>query len=232
VQRAQVNLTPGGGMAKFIDHTLLKPSAKLSDIRKLCSQAKKAGFYSVCVNPCHVALCKKILKKSRVKVSSVCGFPLGANSINAKVFEASESIRNGADEIDAVMNIGLFKSGEYGYINKEFRALRSACRGKTLKIIIEACLLSDREKAAAARLAERAGADFVKTSTGFSSGGAVVRDIELLRKTLGPKTAIKASGGIRTYGDAARLIAAGASRLGTSSSLEIIAREKTGRDLS
>lgn len=209
-------------IASFIDHTLLKSNAKESDIRKLCRQARKFRFRAVCVNLYYAGLCRKLLKGSGVRVCVPVGFPLGAVSSGVKAFESRDAVRSGADEIDMVSNIGALKSGEYKTFFNDIREVRKATRGKILKVIIETAYLTRSEKIKACTLAKKAGVDFVKTSTGFAPKGATVSDIKLLRKVLGPEAGIKASGGIKTFRDALRMIKAGADRIGTSNSVAIM----------
>ena len=222
-----------GELAAMIDHTSLKPQATEEDIRKLCAEAVEYGFASVCVNTGYLPLCRKLLKEDRdsgVKCCVVIGFPLGACATEAKVFEAMYAVREGADELDMVINVGAIKERRDEEAAYDIRAVREACRGKTLKVIIETSLLTDEEKARATRIAALAGADFVKTSTGFMGGGATVPDIALIRKTLDElervgltkHVKVKASGGIRTYEDACALVLAGADKLGTSAGVGII----------
>jgi len=206
----------------FIDHTLLKADATVADIRGLCLEAKKYGFYSVCVNPANVRLCKNILSGSGVKVCTVAGFPLGASAAVTKAFEAKTAAKEGADEIDMVINVGALKSGRTGLVLDEIKLVRAAVPGKVLKVIIEAALLSRKEKILACRLAKKAGADLVKTSTGFASGGASVPDVRLLRGAAGSRLGVKAAGGIRDAKTFLKMIKAGASRVGTSNSVSIM----------
>ena len=202
---------------KFIDHTILKPDASIEDIKRICKEAKEYNFMSVCVNPAFIDLCKNELKDSDVKVCTVIGFPLGATLPQAKALETREAVFEGADEIDMVINVTMLKAHQDDYVYNEIEKVRRSCMGKVLKVIIETCLLTDEEKVRACLLAKKAGADFVKTSTGFSTGGATVHDIELMRKTVGPEMGVKASGGIRTHEDLLAMIKAGATRIGTSS---------------
>lgn len=206
-------------LARMIDHTLLKPDATAKDIKDLCAEAKKHNFASVCVNPVHVSLAAELLKKTNVKVCTVIGFPLGATTSETKAFETKNAITNGAQEVDMVMNIGALKSGDYAKVRKDISAVVAVARDAIVKVIIETGLLTDEEKVHACQLAKEAGADFVKTSTGFS-GKATVHDVKLMRKAFGK--GIKASGGIRTYEDAIALVKAGATRIGTSAALSII----------
>lgn len=210
-------------IAGMIDHTLLKPDAKRDDIRRLCEEALEYKFKAVCVNPYHVKFCSEILKDSGVLTASVAGFPLGANTTEAKVFEAKKAIEDGAGEIDMVINIGALKDGDYEYVENDIKALVNASKGKAIvKVIIEACLLNDEEKVRACELSMSAGADFVKTSTGFSSGGATEEDVRLMKSVVGDKLEVKASGGVRDKETALKMIEAGATRIGTSSGIKII----------
>lgn len=207
---------------KLIDHTLLKPEATKTQIEKLCSEAKEYDFKSVCVNPYYVKRAKELLKESDVLVCTVIGFPLGQNTTAIKVAETKDAINNGADEIDMVINIGALKSKDEDYVLNEIKEIRNACKGKTLKVIIETCLLTDEEKITACKLSKKAGADFVKTSTGFSTHGATVEDVKLMRETVGEDMGVKASGGIRDRETALKMIEAGATRLGVSAGVEIV----------
>jgi len=211
-------------LARLIDHTLLKPDATLDQIERLCDEAKQYGFASVCVNPGYVKLCAGRLGSTSVKVCTVIGFPLGATSTEAKVCEAQQAIRDGAQEVDMVINIGMLKSGEESYVESDIRSVVNVAKqsGVVTKVILETALLTDDEKRRACGLAKQAGADFVKTSTGFAKGGATARDVLLMRKAVGASMGVKASGGIRTTEDARALIANGASRLGTSASVQIV----------
>lgn len=211
-------------IARLIDHTILKPETTSVQIRQLCEEAVRFGFASACVNPWHVALVAEMLRGSRVKVCTVAGFPLGATTTDAKVFEAQEAIQHGAQEIDMVMNVGALKSADDAVVEDDIRRVVDAChRGKAIcKVILENCLLTDEEKSRACRIAARAGADYVKTSTGFSAGGATVEDVALMRATVGPKMGVKASGGIRTLEDLKRMMEAGATRIGTSAGVKIM----------
>lgn len=215
-------------IAKYIDHTLLKAEATEAQIAALCEEAKSFGFASVCVNPAWVSYAKEKLSGSGVKVCTVIGFPLGATTSETKVFETKNAIENGAEEVDMVINIGWLKSGRFDLVKEDIRKVAEAAAGKALvKVIIETCLLTEEEKVRACQLAVEAGADFVKTSTGFSVGGATVEDVRLMRETVGTKAGVKASGGIRTLEDAKKMIEAGATRLGTSSGTAIV-QGKTG----
>jgi deoxyribose-phosphate aldolase len=214
-------------LAAYIDHTLLKPEASPEQIDALCDEAVKHHFYSVCVNSSWVARCARRLGGTGVKVCAVVGFPLGAMGSRAKSFEAREAISHGADEIDMVMNVGAMKAKDLKTVREDMLAVRRACRpGILLKVILETCLLTDEEKVLACQLAKDAGADFVKTSTGFGKGGATAEDIELMRRTVGPKLGVKASGGVRSYEDALLMIRSGATRLGTSSGVLIVTGQK------
>jgi deoxyribose-phosphate aldolase len=210
-------------MAKYIDHTLLKPDATIDAVAKLCAEAIAYGFKAVCVNSGHVAYIAGKLQGTGVAVCTVVGFPLGAMQMRAKAFEAENAIAEGANEIDMVLNIGALKGGDRKAVEADIRAVRQAAAGPTvLKVIIETCLLTAEEKVRACEIAKNAGADFVKTSTGFSSGGATVEDVALMRKTVGRQMGVKASGGIKDWSTAAAMIRAGASRIGTSSGIAIV----------
>ena len=207
---------------KLIDHTLLKQDATPEQIMKLCDEAKEFDFMSVCVNPAYVPLAHELLKDSDVKVCTVIGFPLGMNLTKTKVEEAILAVNQGADEVDMVINVGMLKSENDEYVENEIRLIKESINGKLLKVIIETCLLTDEEKVRACLAAKRAGADFVKTSTGFSTGGATVHDVELMRKTVGEEMGVKASGGVRTHEDLLAMVEAGANRIGTSNGTKII----------
>lgn len=209
-------------LAKYIDHSILKASATTSDIEKLCHEAIQYRFYAVCVNPCHIKLCKNILKDSPVKISTVIGFPLGATLTEAKVYEAMQSMNRGADELDIVINIGLAKSGDWGEVYRDLSDVITATRCVVHKTIIECCYLTHEEKIRAIETCLKAGSKFVKTSTGFGSSGATVEDVRLIREIAGKEVCIKAAGGIKTMADAMRMIEAGATRIGTSSGAEIV----------
>jgi len=210
-------------IAKYIDHTILKADATREMVEKLCIEAKEYGFYSVCINSYYVNLCRKLLNDSDVKVCCVIGFPLGANDSLVKSFEAKTAIENGAEEIDMVINIGALKSKEYNIVLNDIKNVVNETKGKAiLKVIIETCLLTDEEKIKACELAVEAGADFVKTSTGFSTGGATESDIKLMKDAVKGKCRIKASGGIRTLKDLKTMISAGADRVGASASVNIV----------
>ena len=207
---------------KMIDHTLLKQDATSEEIKKLCKEALEYNFASVCVNPTNVELAAKILNGSLVKVCTVIGFPLGANTTKIKVLEAKDAIENGATEVDMVINIGRLKDKDYDYVKKDIEAVVKELKGKALiKVIIETCLLTDEEKVIACKLASEAKADFVKTSTGFSTGGATPFDVKLMRETVGENMGVKASGGVRTSEYAKELIKNGANRIGASASIKI-----------
>lgn len=207
---------------KYIDHTLLKPDASQEQIETLIEEAKKYDFASVCVNPTWVNFAAQALKATDVKVCTVIGFPLGANTPELKAFETSDAIQNGANEIDMVINIGALKSRNFDLVERDILAVVEAAKGTLVKVIIETCLLTDDEKVKACQIAQKAGADFVKTSTGFSTGGATVEDVALMRKTVGPDMGVKASGGARSYEDALAFIKAGATRIGASSGVAIM----------
>ena len=212
------------GLARMIEHTLLKPETTTHEIEKLCEEAKQYCFMSVCINPSYIKLCARILNNTDVIVCTVVGFPLGATSSAAKVFEAEQAIKDGACEIDMVMNIGMLKSGDYEYVQQDIAAVVNAAHryGALVKVIIETCLLTDEEKVKACMLVKQAGADFVKTSTGFAKGGATISDIILMRKVVGPEFGIKASGGISSREQVLALIANGANRIGSSASVRIV----------
>ena len=217
-------------LARYFDHTILKPAATSADIEQLCEEASHYNFYSVCVNPVHVALAAEILAGSEVTVCAVVGFPLGATTSEVKAQETTAAIADGADEIDMVINIGALKEGDEELVEADICAVVAAARGRVVKVIIETCLLTDDEKILACRLAEQAGAHFVKTSTGFSTGGATVADVSLMRQSVGEGMQVKASGGIKTLADARAMIAAGADRLGASAGVAIMHElEATGK---
>lgn len=210
-------------LASYIDHTLLKPDATAEQVKKLCAEAREYHFASVCVNPSRIALVAQELSGTDVLPCSVVGFPLGAIPSESKAAETAVAVRNGAKEIDMVINIGAAKEGDWAFVQKDISAVVAACAGKTaLKVIIECCLLSDDEKIKACLAAKAAGADFVKTSTGFSTGGATEHDVALMRKTVGPDMGVKAAGGIRTKEDMLKMIDAGASRVGASAGVAIV----------
>ena len=211
-------------LARMIDHTLLKPEATKEQVTVLCREAKKYNFASVCINPCYVSLCAKLLRDTPVKVCTVIGFPLGAITSAGKAFEGEQALRDGATELDMVVNVGMLKSGEYDYVENDiFGVVTTARRYRALtKVILETSLLTDEEKIKACILAKRAGADFVKTSTGFAKGGATVGDIALMRHVVGSAMGVKASGGVRTREEALALVASGADRIGASASVKIV----------
>lgn len=206
----------------MIDHTALKADTKREDITKLCQEAKEYQFASVCVNPTWVSYCTKLLKDSNVKVCTVIGFPLGANTSTTKAFEASDAITNGADEVDMVINIGAMKDGDYETVENDIKAVVKAANGKCVKVIIETCLLTKEEIVKACLIAKDAKANFVKTSTGFSTGGATVEDVALMKQTVGDELEVKASGGVRSYEDMVNVVTAGATRIGTSSGIKLV----------
>ncbi len=210
-----------GELAKCIDHTLLKPDASEDAVRRLCAEAREFGFASVCVNGSFTELVARELKGSGVKTCVVVGFPLGAGTSAAKAFETADAVSRGAEEIDMVLSVGRLRFGETAAVREDIRAVVQAAEGALVKVILETCLLTDEQKELACRLAEEAGAHFVKTSTGFSTGGATVEDVALMRRVVGDRLGVKASGGIRTREDAERMIAAGASRIGASASVTI-----------
>ncbi|HHJ06685.1 MAG TPA: deoxyribose-phosphate aldolase [Anaerolineae bacterium] len=214
----------------MIDHTLLKPTAIPAQIEALCQEAMEYGFASVCVNPSHVKLAAQQLRQSAVKTCTVIGFPLGATTSAAKIFETKEAVELGAEEVDMVINIGALKAGNDALVERDIVGVVKAAHqgGAICKVIIETCFLSDEEKVRACNLAQKAGAEFVKTSTGFGGGGATVADVALMRQTVGPKMGVKASGGVRNFADAKAMVAAGATRLGVSAGVKI-AQEARGK---
>lgn len=211
-------------VARLIDHTLLKPQATPVQVEQLCAEARRYGFASVCINPVYARLAAEKLEGSGVAVCTVVGFPLGATTTLIKVRETQQAIADGAAEIDMVIHIGALKAGDHRTVQEDIAAVSTACHegGALLKVIIEAVLLSDEEKATACRLAQAAGADFVKTSTGFAGGGATIEDVRLMRQTVGPRMGIKAAGGIRDYADAMAMVEAGATRIGASAGVQIV----------
>ncbi len=217
-------------VAGYIDHTNLRAYASRDDIIRLCREAKEYGFFAVCVNPYRVRIAKEALKGTGVKVAGVVGFPLGATPTDVKVFEAKRVIEDGADEIDMVMNVGALKDGDTDYVRRDIGAVVDLAHknGVIVKVIIETCYLTGEEKVLACRLAKEAGADFVKTSTGFGSEGATVEDVRLMRSVVGKEMGVKAAGGIRTYKQAVAMIRAGANRIGTSSGVKIVRGEEHG----
>ncbi len=209
-------------MNKLIDHTLLKPDSSVNSVRKLCEEALEYKFASVCVNPYFVPLASKMLKDSDVKVCTVIGFPLGATLSQVKRFEAEEAVKSGADEIDMVINISMAKEHNYDFIENEVKLVKEGCQGRLLKVILETCLLTDEEIIECSKAAVRGNADYVKTSTGFSTGGATVHAVELMRKAVGPNIGVKASGGIHNKEEAEAMIKAGATRIGASAGVKIV----------
>lgn len=213
-------------MNKTIDHTLLKPQSTKEEILKLCAEAKQFDFASVCVNPYWVKTCAQALEGTDVKVCTVVGFPLGATSTASKAFETKQAIADGATEIDMVLNIGELVSGQLEAVTADIAAVKEAAGDLVVKVIIEACLLNDEQKVAAAKAVVEAKADFVKTSTGFSTGGATLEDVALLKKTVNGKALVKAAGGVRTYDDLVAMLEAGADRIGTSAGVKLLAKEE------
>ncbi|HAN43703.1 MAG TPA: deoxyribose-phosphate aldolase [Sphaerochaeta sp.] len=209
-------------IASYIDHTVLAANAQEEKIAKLCEEAKQWHFASVCVNTCWTKFCAEKLKGTGVNVCVVVGFPLGAMCTKAKAFEAKCAVEEGATEVDMVINVGWLKDHKDDLVEADIRAVKQACGDKHLKVIIETCLLTEEEKVRACQLSVKAGADFVKTSTGFSTAGAKAEDVALMRKTVGPNVGVKAAGGIRTYEDAKKMIEAGANRLGCSAGIAIV----------
>ena len=210
-------------IASMIDHTLLKPEATPAQVEKLCAEAAEYHFASVCVNPVYIPLAARLLKDTGVKVCCVVGFPLGAIAPEQKAAEAASCAAMGAEELDMVIHVGAAKAGDWALVQRDIEGVVKAAAGHTVKVIIETCLLTDEEKAKACEAAKAAGAHFVKTSTGFSTGGATTHDIALMRKTVGPEMGVKASGGIRDYATAMAMIEAGANRIGASAGIEIVA---------
>lgn len=210
------------GLNKYIDHTILKATASSTDVQKLCAEAIEHEFYSVCVNGCYVADAKHLLQGTDVKVAAVVGFPLGAMTTAAKVFEAKEAVENGASEIDMVINIAKLKDGEFEFVENEIRQIKEAIGDNVLKVIIETCYLTDEEKVKACELSLAAKADFVKTSTGFGTGGATYEDVKLMKSVVGDNAKVKASGGVRDKETAQKYVDLGADRLGTSSGIDIV----------
>ena len=210
------------GLNKYIDHTILKATASSADVQKLCEEAIEHEFYTVCVNGCYVADAKHLLQGTDVKVAAVVGFPLGAMTTASKVFEAKEAIENGASEIDMVINVAKLKDGEFDYVENEIRLIKEAIGDNVLKVIIETCYLTDEEKVKACELSLVAKADFVKTSTGFGTGGATYEDVKLMKSVVGDNAKVKASGGVRDKETAQKYVDLGAERLGTSSGIEIV----------
>ena len=218
-------------LARYIDHTLLKPEATEEQVERLCEEAAQHGFHSVCVNSSHARRCARRLRGTEVKVCVVAGFPLGAMDARVKAFEAGTAVSDGAQEIDMVLNVGGLKARNAALVREDILAVRRACSGGALlKVILETCLLSDEEKVLGCKIAQEAGADFVKTSTGFNKGGATLADVALMRQTVGPGMGVKAAGGVRGYQDAVAMIQAGASRLGTSAGVLLVSGEKAQGD--
>jgi len=213
-------------IAKYIDHTALKPETREIEIIELCREAKQYGFAAVCLNPCYVNLAAKLLTGTAVKVATVIGFPLGATTTEAKAFETEQAFKAGAHEVDMVMNIGALKEGKDEFVKSDIKAVvniaKSQVPKKLVKVIIETCLLTEEEKIRACLLAVETGVDFVKTSTGFSSGGATIEDVKLIKKTAGDKASVKASGGIKSFSAALAMIEAGADRIGASAGVAIV----------
>ena len=220
---------PDKNLASKIDHTLLKPDATPDEIRKLCDEAAKFKFASVCINPCYVSLCSGLLKGTGVKICTVIGFPLGSTTTEVKRFEAEQAIQNGANEIDMVMNVGQLKQGNYDYVFNDINQIVLTAKKNNVicKVILETALLTDDEKIKACLICKKAGADFVKTSTGFSKGGATVGDVALMKYVVGSSIGVKAAGGIRSKEDAQAMIASGADRIGASASVKIVSGEKS-----
>ena len=210
------------GLNKYIDHTILKATASGTDVQKLCEEAIEHEFYSVCVNGCYVVDAKHLLQGTDVKIAAVVGFPLGAMTTAAKVFEAKEAVENGASEIDMVINVAKLKDGEFEYVENEIRQIKEAIGDNVLKVIIETCYLTDEEKVKACELSLVAKADFVKTSTGFGTGGATYEDVKLMKSVVGDNAKVKASGGVRDKETARKYVNLGAERLGTSSGIDIV----------
>ncbi|MBK9329945.1 MAG: deoxyribose-phosphate aldolase [Sphingobacteriales bacterium] len=213
-------------ISRYIDHTLLKAAATEDDILQICKEAAEYGFYAVCVNSCYVPLCKESLAGLGVKIAAVIGFPLGAMSNKSKTEEAKNAVADGAEEVDMVINIGLLKSGKHSEVESEIRMVKQTIGKNTLKVIIETCYLSDEEKKIATQLTVNAGADFVKTSTGFGPGGATIEDVILMKSVTKGSIQIKASGGIRDYETAKRYIDMGVTRIGTSNGIQIVTGQK------
>jgi deoxyribose-phosphate aldolase len=219
-----------GDVAQYIDHTLLKPDASQAQITQLCEEARQYKFATVCVNPTNVKLCSQLLRGSGVGVCVVAGFPLGATPTKVKCYEAQQAIQDGATEVDMVINVGALKSKQYDLVREDIAAVARTCHngGASLKVIIEAALLTDDEKITACQLSKAAGADYVKTSTGFGPGGATLHDVALMRQTVGPEMGVKAAGGIKTYQDTVAMLQAGATRIGASASVKILQAARGG----
>jgi deoxyribose-phosphate aldolase len=216
-------------VAGMIDHTMLNPDATPDQISQLCDEAKKYSFASVCINPAYVQLCKKLLVGSNVKVCTVIGFPLGSTTTEVKTAETEQVIENGAEEVDMVINVGQLKGGNFDYVENDIRSVVNVAKRNNVltKVIIEAALLTDKEKVEASLISKKTGADFVKTSTGFSKGGATVGDVALMKYVVGKGVGVKAAGGIRSKEDAEAMIASGADRIGASASVKIVSGEKS-----
>lgn len=227
IKRQKVPLS-GPEIARFIDQSLLMPQATELDIVKLCKTAIKYNFYSVCVNPYFVPLCNAILKGHETKVTTVVGFPFGMTLKDAKIYEAKQAVFYGADEIDIVMNIGAAKSGNWDYVGEEILEITSATKSAVHKVIIETCYLTEEEKIAATKIASLFGAKFIKTSTGYGTKGATIKDVKLIKKIVGDRAEIKAAGGIRTLSQVLQFIKAGATRIGTSSGVDIMKEAHSG----
>jgi len=209
-------------LAHWIDHTLLKPDATQQEVEAICNDAREHNFASVCINPTWVPLAYKMLRGYEARVCTVVGFPLGATFPEVKAQETKSAIEAGADEIDMVINVGALKSGDYALVERDIRAVTRAAGRRLVKVILETCLLTDEEKVQASAISKKAGANFVKTSTGFSSGGATVKDVALMRQAVGSEMGVKASGGVRTYEEACKMVEAGATRIGASASVAIV----------
>ena len=210
-------------LAGYIDHTLLKPEATVADVKKICDEAKEHHFASVCVNPSYIKLVADELRGSGVTPCCVAGFPFGTHTPEAKAAETAQAVADGAGEVDMVINVGAIKSGDWDLVERDIAAVVKAAGKAGVKVILETCLLTDEEKVHACEISKKVGAAFVKTSTGYSTGGATAHDVALMRKTVGPDMGVKASGGVRTYEDAVTMIEAGANRLGASAGIKIIA---------
>lgn len=207
---------------KMIDHTVLKADTPLETVKRICDEAREYDFASVCINPCHVAYCADYLKDCDVKICTVVGFPLGANTSAVKAFETKDAIANGADEIDMVINIGALKDKNYDLVRDDVKAVVEAANGTLVKVILETCLLTEEEIKKACELCVEAKADFVKTSTGFSTRGATIRDVEIMKEAVQGKAKVKAAGGVRTHEDMVNIVAAGADRIGTSAGCSLV----------
>lgn len=215
---------------KMIDHTVLKADTTKETVKRIFDEAMECGFASVCINPCHVKFASEYLKDSDVKVCTVIGFPLGATTSSTKAFETNEAIENGADEIDMVMNIGAMKDKNYDYVLNDIQSVVKAAKGKVVKVILETCLLTKEEIREACQICQKAGADFVKTSTGFSMRGATIEDVEIMKATVGDTMKVKAAGGVRTYEDMVKIVEAGADRIGTSAGCSLVKGKEAKSD--